>query len=258
AGYNEPSNPDVVINNYGEVTPERAASEIVRTYLSGAGLVGGDKGKGAYWDSVYSEKTGVLEPSPFSEFVSRVLGKEKRSFLEVGCGNGRDAIHFDNIGFDVTAIDTSVTAIALCHKLHKGNGARFLATGISALGLSEPNVTYDVIYSRFVLHVMTTPEEAEFLTNSYQMLGDGGALFIECRSINDPLARKGEIISPTERIFGHYRRFIVLDELTAGLESVGFILEQIIERKGLAVFGEEDPVIIRVVARSKHARAFGQ
>ena len=83
---------------------------------------------------------------------------------------------------------------------------------------------------------------------AHDLLSPGGIFCIECRSINDPLARTGDVLSPDERIAGHYRRFIVLPELLEKLQQQGFqILEQV-ESNGLAVFGDEDPVVIRVLA----------
>lgn len=78
---------------------------------------------------------------------------------------------------------------------------------------------------------------------------DQGLFFIECRSINDPLARQGEVISPTERIHGHYRRFIVADELERRLLDSGFGIVDMLESNGLARLGDDDPVVIRVTAR---------
>ena len=108
---------------------------------------------------------------------------------------------------------------------------------------------FAVIYSRFVLHAMTLAKEKDFLRHAAALLTPGGCLYLECRSINDPLAHQGEIISPTERIAGHYRRFIVLDELQARLQTAGFVIADAVESQGLAQLGADDPVVIRVTAR---------
>ena len=62
----------------------------------------------------------------------------------------------------------------------------------------------------------------------------------------------GEVISPTERIFGHYRRFIIPEEIVLKLEVSGFIIEEFIESSGLAALGSEDPVVIRIVAKKQN------
>lgn len=251
ARYSEPVSPDIVVDNYGDTTADGAASEIVAAYLSRGATRAADRGKGRHWNSTYLANVGLLEPSPFSRFAGQLLRERTGTLLEVGCGNGRDAVYFASIGADVTGIDTSEAAVDLCNRLHEGKNIRFFATSISGLASSSPETRYDTIYSRFVLHAMTGQEEAEFLAGSYKMLKDDGVLFIECRSINDPLSRLGEIISPTERIHGHYRRFIILDELIERLQSAGFAAERVMERMGLAVFGDEDPVVIRIVCTKR-------
>ena len=107
---------------------------------------------------------------------------------------------------------------------------------------------FDVAYSRFVIHAMPLTEEIKTLKCAYKILSPGGNFFIECRSINDPMAREGEIISPTERILGHYRRFIIKEELESRLVACGFKIVESIESQGLAIFGDNDPMIIRVRA----------
>ena len=95
---------------------------------------------------------------------------------------------------------------------------------------------------------MSLKEEIEMLTTSYKLLNKDGQFFIECRSINDPLSRIGEILSHTERVEGHYRRFIILEEFKLRLVEAGFKVIETIESNGLAKFGEEDPVVLRVNA----------
>lgn len=89
------------------------------------------------------------------------------------------------------------------------------------------------------------------LRDAYRVLKAGGQILIECRSINDPLARQGEVISATERIAGHYRRFVIREELHAHLLDCGFQITFEVESNGLALFKAEDPVVIRLAARKQ-------
>ena len=96
---------------------------------------------------------------------------------------------------------------------------------------------------------MTQLEEIQTLRSVSTLLRPGGRFYLECRSINDPLSREGEVISPTERIAGHYRRFIVLDELRDRLTNAGLEIEYEIEADNLAIHKAENPVVIRIIAR---------
>ncbi len=205
-----------------------------------------DKGLVGYWDEYYKKDAAPSFPSPFAEYVANKLSK-KQNILEIGCGNGRDSKFFLSKGHHVTGLDRSREAIELCKSLYFEEPIEFFFGKITDITKTIKK-KYDLIYSRFVIHAMSMDEELEMLKTSYQLLNKNGQFFIECRSINDPLSNTGEILSHTERIEGHYRRFIILEELKQRLIQVGFEIIEAIESNGLANLEEEDPVVIRVKA----------
>ncbi|MBK6288150.1 MAG: adenylyl-sulfate kinase [Pseudomonadales bacterium] len=245
--YDEPRDADLVIDNFAEISADEAAARIVdycETFESGGES---DRGRRRHWADYYRNAAVPLRPSSFAEVVLGRIATNAR-VLEIGCGNGRDAVFFANAGRDVTALDVSAEAIELCTRNHAREGLRFLCGALPQLALDLPG-EFDCAYSRFCLHAMTGGEEHDMLRAAQHALCDQGLFFIECRSINDPLARQGEVISPTERIHGHYRRFIVADELERRLLDSGFGIVDMLESNGLARLGDDDPVVIRVTAR---------
>ena len=52
-------------------------------------------------------------------------------------------------------------------------------------------------------------------------------------------------------INGHYRRFIRMEELVLELQGLGFTIEDAIEMDGVAVYKDDNPVVVRVVARKR-------
>ena len=200
-----------------------------------------------YWDEYYQKDNAPSFPSPFAEYVACKLNT-KQNILEIGCGNGRDSKYFSSKGHHVTGLDRSAEAIELCKNLYSSDEPiEFFYGTITDIAKTNKK-KYDLIYSRFVIHAMSMDEELEMLKTSYQLLNENGQFFIECRSINDPLSNTGEILSHTERIEGHYRRFIILEELKQRLIKVGFEIIEAIESNGLANLEKEDPVVIRVKA----------
>ena len=205
-----------------------------------------DKGLIHHWDEYYKKEKIPSFPSPFAEHVAKKLNTEQ-TILEIGCGNGRDAKFFSSQGHHVTGLDRSIEAIELCKKLYSHDSLEFFFGTINDIAKINKK-KYDLIYSRFAIHAMSLNEEIKTLKMIYKLLNNDGHFFIECRSINDPLSNKGEILSQTERVDGHYRRFIVLQEFKLRLARIGFKIIKTTESNGLAKFGEEDPVIIRVRA----------
>jgi len=248
--YDEPKNADLEIKNHGENDALYSAREIVNYFISKA-TEDAERGRQPHWDKFYKKNIVPVTPSSFCEFVCSQIVRGSR-LLEIGCGNGRDAVYFGNNGINVIAIDRSETAISACKKNYIELPVIFFHGSLDEV--KEVNRDeFDVIYSRFVIHAMPENEEIAMLTKSFDLLKNNGQIYIECRSIKDPLARKGEIISPTERIHGHYRRFIVKDNLLERLENIGFSILDVVESDNLAVYKNDNPVVIRVKAKKIHS-----
>ena len=242
--YDEPTFVDYVVENGEDISPELSASKIVNLF-DPSGSRSADFGRISHWGNFYSSGLAPDNPSPFAEEVaSRISAWSK--VIEVGCGNGRDASYFHRNGHSVTAVDLSEAAIESCKARYPG--IAFMAGRLPDLTIES---MFDVAYSRFVLHAMPLEEEVATLSAVSKYLRTGGHFYIECRSINDPLAREGEVISPTERIAGHYRRFIIMDGLIDRLTAAGFQVVDQLEADGLAVHKDENPVVIRVTAKKK-------
>jgi len=244
--YDIPKNADLTISNYGDVSPDEAAAEIVDAFILRKEQAM-DYGRAPHWKSYYEQNIAPITPSSYAALVLSQLNKGDK-LLEVGCGNGRDVAFFSSNEINVTAIDRSPAAIKYCVENYNQLSAVFHEGLVSDLVNTNTQNKFDVVYSRFVIHALPIEEEVELISAVAELLKSGGLFYVECRSINDPLARKGEILSSTERIDGHYRRFIVLDDFIGRLKTVGFKIIDQLESDGLARFKGSDPVVIRVTA----------
>ncbi len=245
--YDVPRLADLVITNSGATTPAIAAKKILAAFDETTrrdSSLSSDKGRTRHWERYYAHASLVETPSGYARLVASQL-PEKSKLVEVGCGNGRDARYFASLGHAVLAIDPSSAAIEKCRQSH--DGVEFLECALQDLP-ADRDGRFDAVYSRFSLHAMTAPEELATIAAAHRLLQPGGSFYIECRSINDPLARKGEVLSPTERIHGHYRRFVVREDLHGRLESAGFLVADSGESADVAVFGDDNPIVIRVTA----------
>ena len=244
--YDFPKNPDMVLRNYGEMVPDIAAKQIIESYCHLHKLTP-DRSRTKHWKKYYANDIAPSVNSSFSEYAILQM-KRGQHILEVGCGNGRDAVFFASSGIKVDAIDRSQDAISLCNDKYLDSDVKFHYGKIDSLIDINNNNKYDHIYCRFVIHAMPIEEENALISASFDLLKEGGCIFLECRSINDPLARKGEIISSTERVHGHYRRFIIPEEFQDRLIERGFKVISLHEEDGVAKYGDDDPVVIRVIA----------
>ena len=76
-----------------------------------------------------------------------------------------------------------------------------------------------------------------------------GLFLLEARSIKDPMFQKGRKLSDDENCTDHYRRYLHFDKITEKIENHGFEIVYKVESDGLAVYQDDDPVVIRVIAK---------
>lgn len=204
-----------------------------------------------YWDDFYAKPHPELrEPSPFARFCLERIPAQSALF-ELGCGNGRDALYFARSGLSVTACDQSATAIERLEDVVSATNGwlvppRFIVKRFEDLADDGPR---DVVYSRFTLHTVDAPTATQMAHWAHRNLRPGGQFHIEARTVKDDLYGKGEPAGRDAYLHdGHYRRFVRSDELAAELTGLGFGVDELIESNGLAKFGADDPVVVRVVA----------
>lgn len=205
-----------------------------------------------YWDSYYSQPhPDISEPSSFARFCLDHMAPGNTLF-ELGCGNGRDALFFARHGLRVAACDQSPIAIASLRRHVETNGVyRFPPSFIERRfsELDPLNAVEDAVYSRFTLHAIAADEASTVLRWAGAALRPGGRMFIEARSVLGDLYGVGEPAGRDAFIHdGHFRRFIRRDELIEELATVGLVTIETVEERGLAVYHEDDPVVVRVVA----------
>ena len=242
--FDEPRSPDIVLPNDGERTPLELVERLERVLYPN--IVEDTVDNSAYWNQYYKNRVCSEEPSPFAQYVSTLVEPGKR-MVELGCGNGRDAVFFAGQGLRVTALDMSQEAIAQLQSRNL-DSAEFLCGDFVNSDVHQPD-SYDYAYSRFTIHSINRNQEQVLLGNLFRGLRPKGTLFIEVRGVNDPLFGKGRQVERNAYFYdNHYRRFIVLDELAASLEQRGFLVEYAQERTGFAPYGNDDPPVIRIVA----------
>lgn len=242
--FDEPQTPDLVIQNEGDRPPLDLVEEIERVLYPN--IVENPIDNTAYWNQYYHNKLCSTEPSPFARYVSTLV-EPGRAMVELGCGNGRDAVYFAGLGVRVRAIDLSAAAIEMLRG-QKVENAEFLCGDFINTDAHTPEC-YDYVYSRFTIHSINHNQEQLLIQTMYRALKPGGKFFIEVRGIHDPLFGKGEALERNAFFYdNHYRRFIVLGELMESLVKHGFLVEYAEERTGFAPYGNDDPPVIRLVA----------
>lgn len=267
----------------------------------------------SYWTKFYAKHKVGGKPSLFAQFVwdsyLRQMQADKNvkartntqintksshtphtgtiSLLELGCGNGRDALFFAKNKIQTTAIDqvvdeisylakhcaTTTKGIANPHFIagdftnlsaifeRGGAGIAFSNTKSSAITARQDNLEstrFDCIYSRFTLHSITHAQQENLLSQIPHFLAPSGIVAIEARGKKNSLYQQGEPVEGEANAFihdSHYRRFVDFESLCEVLESqLNLTIHFAKEDRGFAPFNGEDDYFFRVVGIARNER----
>ena len=202
-----------------------------------------------YWKNIYSKQSEGEQPSLFARSIADTLFIEGKQLIELGCGNGRDAIFFANANARVMAIDQCENIIEMLNlRFQKIDNLQFKCLDFTCL---DDNSNYDIVYSRFTLHSISKAQEERVLQWAYHNLNPNGKLCIEVRGQKNEIFQVGTPVDgePDAFIFNdHYRRFIHFESFCEKLKSLGFGLDYAKEDKGFAPYNGTDETYIRVIA----------
>jgi tellurite methyltransferase len=203
-----------------------------------------------YWEKFYKMQNEKLKPSLFAKYVRKNFADEGNSLIELGCGNGRDAIFFANEGLYVYAVDQCEDEIKfLTFRYEQLKNLTFQAGDFSNL---EDKEAVDLIYSRFTLHAISKEQECKTLEWAYKNLSKGGYLCIEARGQKNEIYKLGEkVVNESDAYLhnNHYRRFINFEKLCIFIKQLGFLIIFAEEEKGFAPFAGKNETYIRIIAK---------
>jgi SAM-dependent methyltransferase len=133
-----------------------------------------------YWEERYRDEGRIWSGRPNALLVREVGGLEPGTALDLGCGEGGDAIWLAAQGWRVTAVDVSATALR-----HGADHAR--EAGVAArirwerhdLSRSFPEGSFDLVSAQF-LHspVAADGEREEILRRAAGAVARGGTLLV--------------------------------------------------------------------------------
>jgi SAM-dependent methyltransferase len=186
--------------------------------------------------------------SAFAQWTA-VAGAGTAAVIDLGCGNGRDAVYFADKGLTVTAIDSSSYAAAAARELVGGRQGievvegNMLEHGRLAALRNRVQDGAVLFYARFLLNGLTESEEQRFLEELADAAFPGDFVALEHRTDLDAHLKKAR--------FRSFRRFIPADDTLQQLQGLGFEIVDQQSGTGLAKFEREDPEVVRILASKR-------
>ena len=128
------------------------------------------------YDEKYAQASyywGVKPSHICFEVLKRMPPDRRVRLLDIGCGEGRNAVFFARNGYDVTAFDLSPIGVEKTRRLAEQVGVKveLFEANINEFRLKEP---FDVLFSTGVLHYIPQSLRAEVLENYKAFTNPGG------------------------------------------------------------------------------------
>jgi SAM-dependent methyltransferase len=226
------------------------------------GWWGGYRVRGSHWTAFHNGPGRRLvprQPSAFALWVharESALGEPAPRLVDVGCGNGRDAVFFARQGYEVLGFDYSDVALRQSRRLARRrirNAERRDSTRFERIDLGDLRQTLIAgsvlardsrpvaMYARFLLSALEDPSRRRLWRMASMALRGGGRLYLEFRTPKDA--------GPTHRFPAAHRRFVDPRQVRREIEAAGGTVEYAEQGRGRARFEDEDPYLCRMVAR---------
>jgi SAM-dependent methyltransferase len=208
-----------------------------------------------YWGTYYGKQEAPVLPSQFALFVANEIATGEippvGTICDIGCGNGRDALFFLQLGYQVQGLDASDAAITVCRERLATSGATMAARGRFHSGAADAGESWQrlgetlsgpvLVYARFFFHAIDDAAELAVLAHAAALIGRSGGAF--CAEFRTPEDRDAAKVTPA-----HYRRFIDLDQFAGRVAAAGLKPVWQAEGRGMAKYRADDAHVARLVA----------
>jgi len=131
-----------------------------------------------FWESFYGRDDRVWSGEPNADLVREAAGLPAGNALDLGCGEGTDAVWLAARGWTVTGVDISRTALDRCARHAEDAGvADRIHWERHDLGDTFPEGTFDLVSAHFLHAPVDLPREP-ILRRAAGAVAPGGVLLI--------------------------------------------------------------------------------
>ncbi|MEI5908164.1 class I SAM-dependent methyltransferase [Bacillus spongiae] len=139
------------------------------------------------WNKKYSEVNqlwGLKPKATLTQYVN-LISKEGK-VLDLGMGEGRNALYLASLGFEVQGVDISDKAIQRCNRFAKEKGLLIDSHVRDLREFKIEKQSYSLIILSNVLNFFNDMEISEILHKAKNGLIAGGLIYINTFDISDP------------------------------------------------------------------------
>jgi len=141
-----------------------------------------------YWNSLYSSKdffgTG---PTKLAKLAESLLDKKIMNILEIGCGQGRDAVFFSTLGHNVNGFDISINAVNYIKSIKESMKLENLNVFVHDVEKPLPfkDDSFDFIYSNLALQFFDLDRLYQILENISSVIKKNSLFLFSTKKFGD-------------------------------------------------------------------------
>jgi SAM-dependent methyltransferase len=180
----------------------------------------GAAAQAAEWDARYRERTSMWSGRPNGRLVAEVAELKPGTALDVGCGEGADAVWLARQGWTVTAIDVSDIAVSRARTAGQRAGVTVEWVGGDALHTPLPARSFDLVSMQYPALPKAAGKNA--LWTLLDTVRPGGLLLAVYHDLDDEHREhmKARGIDPADYVEADDLGDLLGDEFTLELHSV--------------------------------------
>jgi SAM-dependent methyltransferase len=154
--------------------PEREAFEQIVLVMNGI------RTRGDIWrtifNAIYAREERVFTTEPNALLASAIAGRRPGRALDVGMGEGRNAVYLARQGWDVTGVEVSDEGVAIADRAAEGAGVRITSVLASVSAFDYGVAQWDLVVAMYTPFALTEPA---YVAQLRAALRPGGLVVIE-------------------------------------------------------------------------------
>lgn len=195
-----------------------------------------------YWDERYGSRDQIWSGRPNEALVAEVAGAGPGTALDVGCGEGADAIWLAQQGWQVTGLDPSAVALERAERAAAGAGVEvaWVHGGLEDAALTTG---FDLVSAHYPALLRTPAHDAERALLA--TVAPGGTLLVVHHAHVDPERAHAHGWDPAD--------FVASEDVLAALDDA-WVVEVNAERPRIVPAGPEGQHTHDLVVRARRVR----
>jgi SAM-dependent methyltransferase len=154
------------------------------------------------WNKVFEKEIPYLRTAPSKLLVEATQARKSGTALDLGMGQGRNAIYLAGQGWDVTGVDISDVAVEQAKKNAAARGVKMQAVVADLDTFEFGTERWDLVTS-FYMHAWHQNSKTDIPTRIYNALRPGGLLVME--TFRRPVNGSGFRTDELAKAFGRLR-----------------------------------------------------